>query len=502
MGIAEPARGAAHPLSHRSLGQGFDPARLGFTPDAHAAAGIPEGPGTAVALRRNALYRRALAAADVGAATIALVLAVSLLGDDALRPAMFAALPLVVLVSKVTGLYDRDEDLLHRTTLDEAPALFHVTTLYTLLVWLTEGAFVDGGLGAKQVLGVWGLLFMAMLCGRALVRFFLGRSAPIERCLVLGDATIADLVKRKVTASPAINAEVVGRAAMQPGDSVRNGLPLVGDLSTLPIALAEHEVERVIIAPTSADAEDILDAVRMVKALGVKVSVVPRLFEAVGSTVRFDDIEGMTLLGVPTYGLTKSSRLLKRSLDVMGAGCGLLLMAPVLITIAALIKLTSAGPIFFRQCRIGRQGREFEMIKFRTMVLGADEQKAQLSDLNEADGLFKIADDPRITAVGSLLRRFSLDELPQLWNVLRGQMSLVGPRPLVPEEDERVGGWHRRRLEVPPGMTGIWQVLGSARIPLAEMAKIDYLYGANWSIWLDLKILLRTAGFVLARRGL
>jgi lipopolysaccharide/colanic/teichoic acid biosynthesis glycosyltransferase len=170
--------------------------------------------------------------------------------------------------------------------------------------------------------------------------------------------------------------------------------------------------------------------------------------------------------------------------------------------IALAIKLDSRGPVLYRQQRVGRDGRTFSMAKFRTMVDGADSQKEALRHHNEADGLFKIADDPRITRVGRLLRRTSLDELPQLLNVLRGQMSLVGPRPLVPEDDERVQGWYRRRLHLTPGMTGRWQVLGSARIPLQEMVKLDYLYAANWSLWLDVKIMLRTIGFVLSRRGL
>ena len=474
--------------------------RPGGRPDARAE--IPEGAGTAAGLRRNALYRRSLATADVIAAVLALVAAVPLLGDDRLKATLFAALPLVVLVSKAIGLYDRDENLLHRTTLDEVPALFQMTTLYTLLIWLTQGVFISGQLRPNQVLGVWGLLFAAMLVGRASVRWALRRIAPEERCIVLGDAESAHTIRRKIEGCSAINAVVLGRATLQPGDSSGNGIPLLGDLSALPVLLECHEIERVIIAPTSADPDELLDAIRLVKALGVKVSLLPRVFEAVGSTVRFDDIEGLTLLGVPTYGLTNSSKLLKRSMDVVGAGLGLIALAPVLLTLALLVKLTSPGPVFFRQPRIGRHGEQFMMIKFRTMVEGADEQKAELLSANEADGLFKIANDPRLTDVGRALRRFSLDELPQLLNVLRGQMSLVGPRPLVPEEDSMVDGWERRRLELMPGMTGIWQVLGSARIPLSEMVKIDYLYGANWSIWLDLKILVRTAGFVLGRRGL
>jgi lipopolysaccharide/colanic/teichoic acid biosynthesis glycosyltransferase len=174
----------------------------------------------------------------------------------------------------------------------------------------------------------------------------------------------------------------------------------------------------------------------------------------------------------------------------------------MLAWIAVTIKLTSPGPVLFRQRRVGRNGRVFEMLKFRTMVDGADAQKEALKSLNEAHGLFKIADDPRITKVGRFLRRASLDELPQLFNVLRGEMSLVGPRPLVTDEDSEIEGWRRRRLVVPPGMTGFWQLLGSSRVPRDEMVKIDYLYGANWSLWVDVKILLRTLPHVLARRGL
>jgi lipopolysaccharide/colanic/teichoic acid biosynthesis glycosyltransferase len=136
------------------------------------------------------------------------------------------------------------------------------------------------------------------------------------------------------------------------------------------------------------------------------------------------------------------------------------------------------------------------------MVAGAEEQKSSLQALNESDGLFKIRQDPRLTKVGTFLRKFSLDELPQLVNVLRGEMSLVGPRPLVCDEDCRVQGWQRRRLEIRPGMTGMWQVFGSSRIPLQEMVKIDYLYAANWSLWTDVKILLRTLGHVVGRRGM
>jgi lipopolysaccharide/colanic/teichoic acid biosynthesis glycosyltransferase len=223
----------------------------------------------------------------------------------------------------------------------------------------------------------------------------------------------------------------------------------------------------------------------------------------VGSSVEFDDLHGVTVMGVRRFDLTRSSAALKRAFDLLGASLGVLAVAPLLILIAVAIKIDSRGPVFFRQLRVGRHGQRFFMLKFRTMVPDAEALKDGLRDRNEAqEGLFKIAEDPRVTRVGRLLRRSALDELPQLLNIVRGEMSLVGPRPLVIDEDQRVEGWHRRRLELMPGMTGPWQILGPARVPLREMVAIDYLYVANWSLWTDIKIILRTIPHVLGRRGL
>jgi lipopolysaccharide/colanic/teichoic acid biosynthesis glycosyltransferase len=246
-----------------------------------------------------------------------------------------------------------------------------------------------------------------------------------------------------------------------------------------------------------------LNLVRTLKAVGVRVSVVPRLLEVVGSSVEFDDLHGVTVMGVRRFDLTRSSAKFKRMFDLLGASLGLLAVSPLLIGIAIAIKLDSRGPVFFRQLRVGRHGKRFHMLKFRTMVPEAESMKEALLHRNEAmDGLFKIAEDPRTTRVGRWLRRTALDELPQLLNIVRGEMSLVGPRPLVVEEDQRIEGWHRRRLELMPGMTGPWQILGPARVPLREMVAIDYLYVANWSPWTDIKILLRTVPHVIGRRGL
>ena len=194
--------------------------------------------------------------------------------------------------------------------------------------------------------------------------------------------------------------------------------------------------------------------------------------------------------------------MVKRGFDIVGAGLGLLFLAPLLSVLAVLVRLDSRGPAIYRQTRIGRGGRPFTMFKLRTMVDGADALKPALRAQNEAQGLFKIADDPRLTRVGRSLRRYSLDELTQLINVMRGEMSLVGPRPLVRDDDAQITGLDRRRLYLTPGMTGRWQILGSARVPMSEMIKLDYLYVTGWSLWSDVKILLRTVPYIVARRGM
>jgi lipopolysaccharide/colanic/teichoic acid biosynthesis glycosyltransferase len=208
------------------------------------------------------------------------------------------------------------------------------------------------------------------------------------------------------------------------------------------------------------------------------------------------------LLGVRGSQLPTSARAVKRLFDIAFAGAGFLVALPIFALVAIAIKLDSSGPVFYRQARVGRRNQRFDILKFRTMDVGAHDRRAELFHLNEADGLFKIEDDPRVTRVGRLLRRSSLDELPQLLNVLRGQMSVVGPRPLVAEEDALVTGYDRRRLDLTPGMTGPWQILGSARVPLSEMVRIDYLYVTGWTLWSDLKVVLRTIPYVLSRRGM
>jgi exopolysaccharide biosynthesis polyprenyl glycosylphosphotransferase len=259
---------------------------------------------------------------------------------------------------------------------------------------------------------------------------------------------------------------------------------------------------RVIVAPGDTDSETTVQLVSRAKSLGVNVTIMPRLAEVVGSSVAFDHLDGIPMLGVRRFGLSRSSWAVKRAVDVAGGLFGIVVLAPLFAILAAAIKLDSHGPVLYRQVRVGREGRRFTMLKFRSMVDGAHAQREALRTQGDGDGLFKLAADPRVTRIGRFIRRTSLDELPQLINVLRGEMSLVGPRPLVVDEDVQVQGLDRSRLHLTPGMTGHWQVLGSARIPMAEMVAIDYLYVANWSLWTDIKILLRTVPHVLGRRGL
>jgi exopolysaccharide biosynthesis polyprenyl glycosylphosphotransferase len=421
----------------------------------------------------------------------------------ALTWAGIAAVPVLLIGAKVTGLYDRDETLLRKTTLDEAPKLFQLATLCALLAWLTGGLLVRGQLDRHEAMFLWLALAALLILARASSRAIALRIAPAERCLFIGDDVSAETIRSKLSGHGGVKAKVVAHLDLDkvaPWSTDTFSEPRLAEIRDLAQTL---DVHRAIIAPRSADAGEMLNLVRTLKAVGVRVSVLPRLLEVVGSSVEFDDLHGVTVMGVRRFDLTRSSALFKRAFDLFGASLGLLAISPVIIAIAIAIKLDSRGPVFFRQLRVGRHGHRFQMLKFRTMVPEAEELKDSLRYRNEAkEGLFKIAEDPRVTRVGRLLRKSALDELPQLLNIVRGEMSLVGPRPLVIEEDRRIEGWHRRRLELMPGMTGPWQILGPARVPLKEMVAIDYLYVANWSLWTDIKILLRTVPHVLGRRGL
>jgi exopolysaccharide biosynthesis polyprenyl glycosylphosphotransferase len=457
--------------------------------------------------RRDALYRRSLIVADALASAGALFFSIAMVGGGTLRPTLAPAVVIVVILGKLLGLYDRDEHVFHKSTLDEAPKHFELALAYTLFVWFMAPWLIDGTFTRAAGLALVVASFALTVMLRTLARGFARRVGPLERVLIIGRSGTRMRLAGKLTAAQP-GTEVVGYLPLE--DERRVRIQWDGHdrrrrsltLDDLPELARQLDVHRVIIIPGNANSDTMIDAISRSKASGVKVSILPRLFEVVGSSVEFDDIEGVTVLGVRRFGLSRSSAAVKRAMDVTLAAGALLVLAPVLIVIAIAIKLDSHGPVFYRQARIGKRGRAFHMIKFRSMIDGADALKAALMERSVAgDGLFKIADDPRITRVGRILRKASFDELPQLINVLRGEMSLVGPRPLIPDEDNRINGRFRRRLRLVPGMTGPWQILGPMRVPLTEMVGIDYLYGANWSLWADIKILIRTVGHVLSRRG-
>jgi exopolysaccharide biosynthesis polyprenyl glycosylphosphotransferase len=492
---------SAAPKQHQPHRIGPEPRRRRGFARLTSSRGQPltEGRSSATILRRDAIYRRTLAMADCIAALAAL--ACVLLGLTAaqarqLPPWSLLVVVAVVIIAKLLGLYDRDELLLRKSTLDESPAVFQLATLFTLLVALCDRQVWGVSLLPRELLALWALTFCLMLVARWLARHVAAAATPPERCLVVGDDGGMEAIASRLHLGRNVNAVLVGQHPIRAAHDDR----WVGALAR---RVHDDDVHRVIVAPAVSDSDLVLEVIRVVKNLGVKVSLLPRLFEVVGSSVVFDDIAGVTVLGVRRFGLSRSSSLIKRAMDLAGAALGLVAVAPLIAAIAVAIKLDSRGPVFFRQTRMGRYGRPFTLLKFRSMVRDADAMRPELvARAGSAGELFKLAADPRLTRVGRALRHSSLDELPQLFNVLRGDMSLVGPRPLILDEDALVQGWQRRRLHLWPGMTGPWQILGSTRVPLNEMAKMDYLYIANWSLFTDIKIILRTILHMAGRSGM
>jgi exopolysaccharide biosynthesis polyprenyl glycosylphosphotransferase len=454
--------------------------------------------GVTVAVRhRDRAYRVAVVIADVAAALLVVGLSTTWAATSQLAWSALLVPVMVPLVHAANGLYQRDGRVLNKNTLDEAPVIFRAAAVTTVLAYLIQSLVLQAPIGAKVVGFIWVGLTLSVPACRTLARTLVRGGLPPERCLVVGDHDQGHRVAAKLTQAAGLKSELVG---IVPLAATGSG-PSAAHFDSFAETVERLDVHRVLIAADAGAPQRELEAIQAAKALGVKVSVLPRVLEVVGSSATYDYVDGLTVLGVPRFGISPGAQLVKRAFDIAASAVVLLLSSVLLAAIAVAIKLTSPGPVFFRQRRIGRDGQPFWMLKFRSMCIGADELKASLREHNEQDGLFKIADDPRITRLGRVLRRTSLDELPQLLNVVRGDMSLVGPRPLVPEEDAQIQGWHRRRLHLTPGMTGPWQVLGSSRIPLREMVTIDYLYVANWSIWNDVKIMLRTVATVVARRG-
>jgi exopolysaccharide biosynthesis polyprenyl glycosylphosphotransferase len=451
----------------------------------------PAQPAIAV-LRRERIYRRALAGADATAAVAAVLVSAVVAGVSVTW--LVATVPLIViLIGKMQGLYDRDDMIIRKSTLAEWRSLTESCAISAICIYLLWGSITGaahaGGMRSFALL--WLSLAACTVLARTAARRIARAIAPSERCLIVGRYSGSTEVASRISELPGV--ELIGEVS---GDQMN------GSLSELRALVDRSRVHRLVVAPDGADAVQTLTLVRNAQCLGVRVSLLPGVLAAVGSCTVFDEVGGITFLGVPRLGLSRSSRALKRVFDLVTTGIAVVVLAPVFLLLAALIKLDSNGPVLFRQTRVGRNGRHFTMFKFRSMVVGAETMKPRLAALNEArDGLFKIANDPRVTNVGRWMRRMHLDELPQLWNVLHGEMSLVGPRPLIEEEDSQFAGADRYRLQLTPGITGPWQIRGPLTTPLSEMAKLDYMYIATWSLSQDMEILVKTATRMVGGAG-
>jgi exopolysaccharide biosynthesis polyprenyl glycosylphosphotransferase len=471
--------------------------------------------------RRGWLVRRALIWADLLGLALAFGLSELLYAagpsnlsqfNTGLEFALFfVTLPGWIVVAKLYGLYDKDESRANHTSTDDIVGVFHLVTIGVWLllagVWATHIASP----AFTKLVTFWALAVPLVTFSRVAARAFCrGRLSYVQNTIVVGAGDVGQLVARKILQHPEYGINLVGFVDDQPKERTAglDQLTIVGSPDQLPAIVRGLDIERVIVAFSNDSFERTIDLVRSLNDLEVQIDIVPRLFDLVSPAAEIHTLEGIPLLGMPSLHLSRSARLLKRTMDVGLAAAGLVFLAPLFGVIACLIKLDSSAPVFFRQDRIGSGGNLFRIFKFRTMVPDAEEQKTELAHLNKharpgSDArMFKIPDDPRITRIGRFLRRCSLDEFPQLINVVKGEMSLVGPRPLILDEDRHVGDWARRRLDLRPGMTGLWQVLGRSDIPFDEMVKLDYLYVTTWSLWHDFRLLFRTIPLVLqARRG-
>jgi exopolysaccharide biosynthesis polyprenyl glycosylphosphotransferase len=472
---------------------------------------------TAVVRRRGWLVRRALLAADVAglaAAFFVAELAFPLAPRDRIGAStefvlFLLTLPLFVVVAKLYGLYDRDEERTDHSTVDDLVPVFHLVTVGAWLVF--AGAWFVGFAqpSLPKLIVFWSAAVALVTTARAVARALCRRSLIyLQNTIVVGAGDIGQLVARKLQGHPEYGVNLVGFVDAEPREQRADleHVALLGPPERLPALVRTFDIERVIIAFSRDSHEETLDLIRSLKELDVQIDIVPRLFEVVGPSVGLHSVEGLPLVGLPPLHLARSSALLKRAMDVALAGAALVVLAPVLALVALAVKRSSPGPVLFRQRRMGAGDRVFRILKFRTMVADAEERKDEVAHLNKhrrpgGDArMFKIPDDPRVTRVGAFLRRYSLDELPQLWNVLRGEMSIVGPRPLVLDEDRYVDAWGRSRLNLKPGITGPWQVLGASEIPFDEMVKLDYLYVTSWSLFTDLKLVLKTVPALLRER--
>jgi exopolysaccharide biosynthesis polyprenyl glycosylphosphotransferase len=418
-------------------------------------------------------------------------------------------LPLWVVLARLHGLYDSDEERSDHSSVDDIVKVFQVVTIgaWSFLAF----AYVTGlpYPTLPSLIAFWSAGIVLIPSFRAGARVIGRRRAEyIQKVVIVGSGQVARLLATKVQNHPEYGLSILGFVDRDGGaswdGSGAEGLDLIGTVDDLPDLVRTHSVDRVVIAFTADSHEESLDVIRALQGSDVRVDIVPRLFEVLGASAQLHTIEGLPLIGLPTTRLSPSAQFLKRALDIVGAALGLVVFMPLLALTALCIKLDSRGPVLFRQVRMGAGERSFRVFKFRTMVADADAMKDKVAHLNmhldDDPRMFKVPNDPRVTRVGAYLRRFRIDELPQFLNVIRGEMSLVGPRPLILDEDQYVERWARRRLQLKPGVTGLWQVLGASDIPFDEMTKLDYLYVTNWSLREDLRLILLTVPALLRKR--
>ncbi|MDQ3914371.1 MAG: sugar transferase [Actinomycetota bacterium] len=377
----------------------------------------------------------------------------------------------------------------------------------------TAGIFIADSLLTLNLARRWALL--AFVCGMVLVggerlfvrkvlHFMRRRGGDTTRTIVLGTNHEARTVARTLQREAWLGYRIVGFVddAAPAGHDLADGHVVLGGTADLKDLIREHRAGLILVAATAFDTGRLNRLFWELQDCDVDLQITSGTIDLMASRMIVQSVAGVPLIYVRKTGMDKIQRTLKRSLDVAGALAGLVVLSPVLAGIALWIRRDSPGGPFFGQVRVGRDGELFKCWKFRTMYEDAEARRAELEHLNEGPGLlFKLADDPRVTRVGKVLRRYSFDELPQLWNVLRGEMSLVGPRPALPSEVEQYDDWIRNRLKVKPGMTGLWQVSGRTETSFSDYVRYDLFYIQNWSLSLDLWILWRTVRAVGTAEG-
>jgi exopolysaccharide biosynthesis polyprenyl glycosylphosphotransferase len=460
--------------------------------------------------RRDRDYglRRALVAGDWIALVLATIGAFVITGNRPMpaREALWivATLPFWALLFRGYGLYERPLRRIEPTQLDDASSLIHALLIGTLGMWLFFRIGPVDRMNLEEVI-LFGVLALPLIAFfRVLVRGVNLRIRGPERVLVVAPMNEVRVIQRKLHHHPAYAMEVVAALPFGGDEPGALGVQVCDSFAELPAMVFSGGIDHVLVQlnPDLMSQEETATLMRSCGRAGVRFGTFARERALLTPAVDLNHLEGMGFLSYHPPVLSRTSQWLKRTMDVAVASIALLVAAVPLLLIALAIKLDDPeSPVLFRQRRVGKDGERFWLLKFRTMVPDADDMVAQLMEQSLDPDWLVMEEDPRVTRIGRFLRRSSLDELPQLWNVLRGEMSLVGPRPLSERDDAEVRGWGRHRLDCIPGVTGYWQVLGRNNIPFSEMIEIDYAYATSWTLWGDIKLLIRTIPVVLLRRG-